>query len=117
MEQPRQTRMGEAASCGPADVLSVEPERPSPDEWWETWRERQWHRERPRVRDLLRENPFTPALYLIFLCVFAVGVFSTMNGDGFGLRLLFAVPLGVVSGTTVWWLFMLGFAKGWIEDE
>jgi hypothetical protein len=33
-----------------------------------------------------------------------------------GIRLLFAIPLGVVTGVTVWWLLMLGYASGWVED-
>jgi hypothetical protein len=94
----------------------VEPEKPPADEWWETWRERQWHRERPRIRDLLRENPIGPPLYLIFLCGFFIGPYISDPG-GLGIRPLFAIPLGILTGAIVWWLLMLGFAKGWVQDE
>src|SRR6266571_1998892 len=102
--------------CSDADDLIVEPEKPSTDEWWDSWRERRWHRERPRVRDVLRENPIGPALYLIFFCVFFIGPYISDLGS-LGIRPLFAIPLGVVTGVVVWWLLMLGYAKGWVTDE
>jgi hypothetical protein len=99
-----------------ADDVFVQPEEPSTDEWWENWyKRRHLHREHGGVREVLRENWFASALTLVFLCVFFVGPYSSDPG-GLGIRLLFAIPLGVVTGVTVWWLLMLGYASGWVED-
>ena len=99
-----------------ADDQIVEPEKLSTDEWWDSWREREWHRARPRVRDLIRENAIGPTLYLIFLCVFFIGPYISDPG-GLVIRPLFAIPLGIVTGVLVWWLLLLGYAKGWVTDE
>ena len=100
-----------------ADDVIVEPEKPSTDEWWENWyKRRHLHREHGGVREFIRENPITPVLYLIFLCVFCIGPYISHPG-GLGIRPLFAIPLGIATGVLVWWLLMLGYAEGWVGDE
>jgi hypothetical protein len=99
-----------------ADDVFVKPEKPSTEDWWESWaKRRHLHREHGGVREVIRENWFASGLTLVFLCVFFVGPYSSDPG-GLGIRLLFAIPLGVVTGMTVWWLLVLGYASGWVED-
>jgi hypothetical protein len=100
------------AATKPPIVRSVERQ----PEKLPSWRDEEWQLETPTtVRELLRQNPIGPAFWLVGMCFFTICGFAAPNT--LHLPIVVAIPLGLVGGTVVWWLFMFAFAKGWIEDE
>ena len=82
-------------------------------DWNKAMREKDWQLETPTsVRTLVRQNPVGALFWLLVLCVFGLAF-----AVGSHLPNVLAVPLGIVGAAAIWWLLMLGFAKGWIHDE
>jgi sensor c-di-GMP phosphodiesterase-like protein len=71
-----------------------------------------WEIETPTtVRNLVRQNPTGPAFILIALSVVAIALARAR------LRLSTAIPVGLLIGTVLSWVFVFLHARGWIKDE
>ena len=69
------------------------------------------------VGQLLRESLVSCAFWLGVILVFSLLGFSRILATKLELPPMIHVPLGIVAGVAAWWLIMIGFAKGWIDDD
>ena len=73
-----------------------------------------WELETPTtVRNLVRQNRVGPLFLWIVFSVVAIAVVR----DQLRLSTVTAVPLGLLIGAALSWVFVFLYARGWIRDE